>query len=554
MMIDRVMRVASLPRAGETVAALSSETYAGGKGANQAAAAARCGARVRMLGRTGADGAFIRAQLKDAGVHVGAVSTADAVSGAACVMVARDGHNAIVIAPQSNTRITVAQIEAFLASAHTGEIVLFQNECAHLVEGIALAAARGLRPWLNAAPADESLLEIKLEKLAGLVVNEHEAELLTGVRDVQQALEILASRMKNATVIITLGAHGAIAAVGSARYLHRGFVVDAIDTVGCGDAFVGAFLAAITTHCDVAQALARANAAGALTAMHHGAMRALPTIAEVNVASLLPEGTRLKQRAPLGDGSCRPLQCQGCGYDIAAQKIGEKCPECAHVIVDTRFTDRWTQPSVRTNFVLGATRFRNATVGIALALLLQLPPLLVSQMTARTGSARTGMASTLIAFTSSMVYWAFTMWVIFQIALVPFAIFTLARGASSEQLRRILLGVMVVRTASMLLLIVGASQPFPDAVFVAWGLMVLCDGAAAVVLWRIDVEQRLRAVSPLRLCICLAFSVLVPLPLVIARDVYWLPVALVSYVVGMVCCALLVRAMARTLQTRGAVA
>ena len=157
MMIDRVVRVRALPRAGETVPALSSATFAGGKGANQAAAAAKCGARVRMLGRTGRDGAFIVEALRESGVDVDAVSTADPVSGSATVLVAESGENAIVIAPESNTRLVMPDVEVFLAKAEPGEIVLFQNECSYLHEAISHAALRVFRVWLNAAPADALL-------------------------------------------------------------------------------------------------------------------------------------------------------------------------------------------------------------------------------------------------------------------------------------------------------------------------------------------------------------------------------------------------------------
>ena len=209
MMIDRVVRVAALARAGETVSAISTATYAGGKGANQAAAAAKCGAHVRMLGRTGADGRFIVDALKNAGVRTRGIATHDDFSGAATVMVAENGENAIIIAPESNTRITALDIERFLATAKQGEIVLFQNECSCLHEGIACAAARALRVWLNAAPADANLGALRFAKLAGLVVNETEAQAMTGERDPARALELLAARMPGGTVIVTLGAQGA---------------------------------------------------------------------------------------------------------------------------------------------------------------------------------------------------------------------------------------------------------------------------------------------------------------------------------------------------------
>ncbi|MCE2882508.1 MAG: ribokinase [Planctomycetaceae bacterium] len=312
MMIDRVVRVAAIPRPGETVAARSSATFAGGKGANQAAAAAKCGARVRMLGRTGSDGKYIRDALREAGVDVRHVSTDDLNSGAASVMVAADGENAIVIAPESNTRIVPAAIERFLDKAREGDVVLFQNECSSLEDGMALAAARGLRVWLNAAPADASLATLRYERLSGLIVNETEAEALTGEREPMRALRVLAERMPRGTVVLTLGAQGAVVASEGRVHAHRGFVVDAVDTVGCGDAFVGAFLAANCAGEGVEVALARGNAAGALTAMQAGAMRALPDSEEL-VENPFPSAWRSKlARAQFRLGAWIAASAFGC--------------------------------------------------------------------------------------------------------------------------------------------------------------------------------------------------------------------------------------------------
>ena len=350
MMIDRVVRVRAIPRPGETVAALSAQTFAGGKGANQAAAAAKFGARVRMLGRTGRDGAFIREALREAGVRVRDIATNDVNSGAATVMVAESGENAIVIAPESNLRITKERIDEFLATAKQGDIVLFQNECALLHEGIAMAAARALRVWLNAAPANAGLSGLRFEKLAGLIVNETEADALTGEADPRRALEALAKRMPGGTVIVTLGADGAIAALGSARYMHRGFAVDAVDTVGCGDAFVGVFLAAIAEGRDIAQAIARGNAAGALAAMRAGALRSLPPRGEIDVVAVLPEKTKLKPRPPAEDEGSIPAQCLGCGYPLVGRAEGDACPECGRVVRRIMFAGRWANVTVRRRY------------------------------------------------------------------------------------------------------------------------------------------------------------------------------------------------------------
>jgi ribokinase len=360
MMIDRVVRVRALPRAGETVAAVSSATFAGGKGANQAAAAAKCGARVRMLGRGGAESRFIVEALREAGVGTWSVSLGDPAAGAATVMVADGGENAIVIAPEANTRIELADIERFLRRAKQGDIVLFQNECSCLHEGIAAAALRGLRVWLNAAPADQSLRALRYEKLAGLVVNEAEAELLTGERDPARALELLAAWMPGGTVIVTLGPAGAIAASGRVRFAHRGFAVHAVDTVGCGDAFVGGYLSAIASGRDIGAALARGNAAGALAAMQEGAMPSLPSRAEVEAVETMPEGARLAART--GGLGGRPSHCESCGYDISANRVGEACPECGVTITASRFGGRWRTRRGRGRFRLAAALFRGAAV------------------------------------------------------------------------------------------------------------------------------------------------------------------------------------------------
>jgi ribokinase len=372
-MIDRVVRVEELPRAGETLAALSSATFPGGKGANQAAAAAMCGARVRMLGRTGVDGAFIVDALRYAGVETSSIETNDATSGAAIVMVNHRGENAIVIAKESNTRISLIDVEEFLTPATTGDIVLLQNECALLAETIAHASARGLRVWLNAAPADDSLRVIAFEKLAGLVVNETEAHALTGEVDPPRALELLSERMPSGIVIITLGASGAIAASGRERHAHAGFVVNARDTVGCGDAFVGAFLAAIAEGIDMPRALTRANAAGALSAMREGAIPSLPSRAEVDAAAQLPAGTRLAPRPPKAVPSHNPQPCRNCGYDLAGNTAAMRCPECgAKVQSFKRSGPAWLQAEPLTRVVLGARIVSIVTVALMAVPMLQL--------------------------------------------------------------------------------------------------------------------------------------------------------------------------------------
>ncbi len=276
LMIDRVLRVRVLPAPGETVMARSAAIHPGGKGANQAVAAARCGARVRMLGRTGSEGAFIVRELAAAGVDTACVMTSDAMSGFAAVMVADDGMNSIVIAPEANSRIGDVDIDAFLAGASPGDLLLMQNECSGLGHAVTAARARGMRIWLNAAPMGDAVRSIDLGALSCLLVNEHELAALTDLGEPEAALDRLANAWPKLDLVVTLGAEGWIARVDGAIARGHAIPVNAIDTVGCGDAFVGALAALRSEGMPWIDALARANAAGALAATVAGAIPSMP--------------------------------------------------------------------------------------------------------------------------------------------------------------------------------------------------------------------------------------------------------------------------------------
>lgn len=277
LMIDRVVRVRVLPAPGETVMARSAKIHPGGKGANQAVAAARCGARVRMLGRTGAEGAFIVRELQAAGIDTGSVMSDDPMAGFAAVMVADGGMNSIVIAPEANGRISGADIDAFLGGAAHGDLVLMQNECSGLGHAVAKARELGMKIWLNAAPMGDEVRSVDLGALSCLLVNEHELAALSGIGEPEAALDQLAKAWPMLDIVVTLGAAGWIARVGGALVRGRASPVSAIDTVGCGDAFVGVLAALRSEGMPWIEALARANAAGALAATIAGAIPSMPS-------------------------------------------------------------------------------------------------------------------------------------------------------------------------------------------------------------------------------------------------------------------------------------
>ncbi|GGZ81752.1 ribokinase [Streptomyces subrutilus] len=288
--MDLSVTVSRLPRPGETVSGADVVRGAGGKGANQAVAAARLGAGVRMVGLLGEDtlGGELRAGLLAEGVDAGGIAQLPGVStGLALIVVQRDGENTITLSPGANHRLDVPALEELAEPAGPGETLLLQLEVP--VETV-LAAARSARAAgaltvLNAAPLPA--LPLPSELLAAvdvLVVNETEAAgLLAPGPEPDWATHARRLRALGPdTVVITLGAAGAVAAGPDGPVAEDGFPVAAVDTVGAGDAFCAQLALALGAGVPLAQAVRRSCAAGALATTRRGAQAALPTRAEVD--------------------------------------------------------------------------------------------------------------------------------------------------------------------------------------------------------------------------------------------------------------------------------
>jgi len=268
--VDIVARCERLPGPGETVTGATLARYQGGKGANQAVAAARLGAVTSMVACVGEDehGREALAALARAGVDTGRVAVAAAPTGVALVVVAEGGENHIVVAPGANALLTPDRVDVAGADA-----VLCQLEIP--LEAVAAAAGRAEGLFcLNAAPARE-LPRRLLERCDLVVANRREAE----------ALDLAAPQ---GLVAVTLGEEGAI-------LLERGVEVaraapprvNAVDGTGAGDAFSAALAVSLLEGRDRGEALRRACTAGALAASRPGAQPSLPTAAEVD-AMLAP--------------------------------------------------------------------------------------------------------------------------------------------------------------------------------------------------------------------------------------------------------------------------
>ena len=289
--LDFTVSVPKLPAVGETVSGGTLTTSPGGKGANQAVAARRLGADVAFVTLLGADpmGDRLAAALVEADLPGGPIGrTTEAATGVALIAVDPAGRNQIAVAPGANHRLTPERAASHADQLARSAIVLLQLETPLETVRWSLAEARrlGKRTVLNPAPARVLPLPADLLPLVDyLTPNEIEAGLLTdrAVRtpdDAEAAGRALVGRGVS-TVVVTLGAAGAVA-VGPAGILRMpAFPVEAIDTVGAGDAFSGALAACLASGALLEDALLVASAAGSLTCTRRGAVEALPTRDEV---------------------------------------------------------------------------------------------------------------------------------------------------------------------------------------------------------------------------------------------------------------------------------
>lgn len=287
---DLVLTVEDLPRPGETVLARGFVEGVGGKGANQAVAAARLGSQVRLVARVGADGEPIRRVLAAEGVDLDAVLTApDARTGIASVVVDRAGENTIVVNPGANAVLSVEDLPQWLART-PGEVVLVQHEVAADVVEAAVLRAReqGGTVVLNPAPA-RPVAPAALAAVDVLVPNLGELAALLGAEPVSglAAARALLERagLPCGAVVVTLGADGALIKQPGRPAVHLPApVVDAVDTVGAGDTFCGALADALARGADLPAAAARAVRAASLAVTGLGAQSSMPYPAQLDTA------------------------------------------------------------------------------------------------------------------------------------------------------------------------------------------------------------------------------------------------------------------------------
>ncbi|HEU4742365.1 MAG TPA: ribokinase [Meiothermus sp.] len=289
--MDLVVHVERHPAPGETLLGSDYQTFPGGKGANQAVAAARAGGSVRMVGCLGSDGfggQLLQGLVQD-GIDTDWIKRVGGPSGVAFIAVNAQGQNSIIVAPGSNRRLLPEDLKAEAFSSAKVMLLQLEVPLPTVLEAARRGKEAGARVILNAAPA-RSFAADELRDVDLLVVNEFEAGIVLGQEAPEGIEEALAAaqglRERVSSVVITLGAQGCVWADTSGQGYVPAFPVQPVDTTAAGDAFVGMLASRLAEwesleHGALEAALRWASAAGALATTQEGAQPSLPTLAEV---------------------------------------------------------------------------------------------------------------------------------------------------------------------------------------------------------------------------------------------------------------------------------
>ncbi|WP_320201227.1 ribokinase [Agrobacterium sp. rho-13.3] len=287
--MDLVATSDRLPKPGETVTGKAFATAAGGKGANQALAARRAGAEVKMAGAIG-DDAFAAPALtllRDAKADLSLVKTVAGPTGTAVILIGEGGENMISVIPAANGEVSETDAERAVSEMAAGDILMLQLEVPADAIEAALKAAKAKRVTtiINTAPLTAQAAQ--LSRLVDIVIaNETEFELLIGKSDLsaeQREKELVARHGETGqTLIITLGADGVIAIRNGKVFKAQGLKIVPVDTVGAGDTFCGYLAASLDAGLDFEAALRRAAVAGSLACTKEGAQPSIPVASDVD--------------------------------------------------------------------------------------------------------------------------------------------------------------------------------------------------------------------------------------------------------------------------------
>ena len=282
--IDFVYTLDHIVGAGETETIEKMNIFPGGKGLNQSIALARAGASVYHAGCVGEDGEMLLSLLRENGVDVSGIKRVDGKNGHAIIQVSREGENSIFIYPGSNAMITEELADSVLDGFEKGDYIILQNEISNIDYIVKKAFQKGMLIVLNPSPCNESIKKIDLGAVSYLVLNEIEAEILSGCSEPELSLKYFAERYPDMRVVLTLGKRGSVFSYKSTEIFQPSFRVETVDTTAAGDTFTGYFIAKLAAGSDVAESLRIAAAAAAIAVSRNGAAPSVPLISEVMAA------------------------------------------------------------------------------------------------------------------------------------------------------------------------------------------------------------------------------------------------------------------------------
>ncbi len=279
--IDKVYSLQKLPEKGETLSCEKYELHVGGKGLNQAVSLSKSEVQVYMAGCVGKDGKMLTDFLSASGVDTGFVKVSDGFTGHAVIEVDKDGQNQMILFKGANHEITKADCDAVLENFTKGDLIILQYETSNVEYMINKAHEKGIKIALNPSPYVEEIINLPLNKVDFLILNESEGMSISKRSTVDDAVSELKRICPDSSIIMTLGADGAIYADSEKYVKVPAFKVNAVDTTGAGDTFTGYFLNDFLANADPKHALIKASAASAIVVGKCGAAETIPENAEV---------------------------------------------------------------------------------------------------------------------------------------------------------------------------------------------------------------------------------------------------------------------------------
>lgn len=279
--IDNFFSVDHIVRPGETIDSNFYEEKIGGKGLNQSIALAKVLNNVFHAGKLNSKNSFIIDYFKENNVNTDFIRKTDVLTGSAFIQLDKEGENSIVLNHGANFDIDKKFIDEVLSNFQENDILLLQNEINNIDYIIDVAFEKNMFIILNPSPINEDLLKIDLNKINMIIMNEREAEDISGEKNKEEIIDKLKKSYKNLKVVITFGKNGSIYFDEKSIFSQDAYKVDVIDTTGAGDTFTGYFVGLLAKSYDVKECLKYASLASALAVGVKGASNSIPEFSDV---------------------------------------------------------------------------------------------------------------------------------------------------------------------------------------------------------------------------------------------------------------------------------